>query len=253
MAIDVEILGAVAVVTINREQRRNSVDNEALEQLIAAFEGFRRQDLTVVILRGKGTKAFCAGSDLKAVAEYSEKETQHHTYLLQKCCETIDECPVTTIAAIEGYCLGGGLEMALACDYRLVSEDSQFGFPEITFHVLPTGGATVRLPRAIGLSRAREMLLFGFRINAEKAMAWNLVSEIVPAGTTYDKALEMAQAYAKSVRPLSVALMKRLLVDAYGTHARVGHSMAYIVDVALSQRQDFKDGVESTASKKKSD
>ena len=203
-----------------------------------------------MVFRGKGTKAFCAGSDLKAVAEYTEKETQHHTYLLQKCCETIDECPVTTIAAIEGFCLGGGLEMALACDYRLVSENSQFGFPEITFHVLPTG-ATVRLPRAIGLSRAREMLLFGFRINAEKAMLWNIVSDIVAAGTTYDKAMDMAQAYAQTIRTLSVALMKKLLIDAYGTSAHVGHSMAYVVDVALSQRQDFKDGVEATASKKK--
>ncbi|CAN5229764.1 enoyl-CoA hydratase [soil metagenome] len=251
MSVQVTIADRVATVTIEREHRRNAVDNEALEQLIAAFEGFRRQEVTVAILSGKGTKSFCAGSDLKAVAEYSEKDTQHHTYLLQKCCETIDECPVTTIAAIEGFCLGGGLEMALACDYRLASADAQFGFPEITFHVLPTGGATVRLPRAIGLSRAREMLLFGFRIDAQKAMAWNLVSEIVAPGTTSEKAMEMARPYAQSVQPLSIALMKKLLIDGYGTNARVGHSMAYIVDVALSQTAAFKEGVGETANKKK--
>jgi len=251
MSIEVTVSNRVATVTIDREQRRNAVDNEALEQLIAAFDGFRRQDVTVAILSGKGTKAFCAGSDLKAVAEYSERDTQHHTHLLQTCCETIDECPVTTIAAIEGFCIGAGLEMALACDYRLASAESQFGFPEITFHVLPTGGATVRLPRAIGLSRAREMLLFGFRIDAEKAMAWNLVSEIVPPGTTAAKAMEMARPYAETVQPLSVALMKTLLINGYGTNSRVGHSMAYIADVALSQTEAFKKGVEATASKKK--
>lgn len=251
MSILVSITDRVATVTIDREHRRNAVDNVALEELIAAFEGFRRQDVTIAILSGKGTKSFCAGSDLKAVAEYSERDTQHHTYLLQKCCETIDECPVTTIAAIEGYCIGGGLEMALACDYRLASADAQFGFPEITFHVLPTGGATVRLPRAIGLSRAREMLLFGNRIDAAKALSWGLVSEVVEPGTAAGKAMEMAKSYAETVKPISVALMKKLLIDGYGTNAHVGHSMAYIVDVALSQTAAFKDGVDATANKKK--
>src|SRR5688572_24339 len=151
MSILVSVSDRVATVTIDREHRRNSVDNDALEQLISAFEGFRRQEVTIAIVTGKGTKAFCAGSDLKAVAEYSERDVLHHTYLLQKCVEVIDECPITTIAAIEGYCLGGGLELALACDYRLASSEAQFGFPEITFNVLPTGGATVRLPRAVGL------------------------------------------------------------------------------------------------------
>lgn len=250
MPIDHSLHQRVATVVIDREHRRNALDNEALEQLIAAFEGFRMQDVTAVVISGKGTKAFSAGSDLKAVAEYSERETQHHTYLLQKCAETIDEAPVVTIAAIEGFCLGGGLELALACDYRIASAEAQFGFPEITFHVLPTGGATVRLPRAIGLSRAREMLLFGFRIDAAKAMGWNLVSEVVAPGTAVAAATEKARDYAAKVEPFSVAMMKSILIGGYGTSARVGHAMAYLADCALSQTEAFKQGVEKTSGKR---
>src|SRR5258706_2310378 len=215
MPILVDIKDNVASDVIDREQRRNALDNEALESLIAAFEGFRRQDVTAAVISGKGIKAFSAGSDLKAVAEYSERDTQHHTYLLQKCCETIDECPVATIAAIEGYCLGGGLELALACDYRLASGEAQFGFPEITFHVLATGGATVRLPRMIGFSRAREMLVFGNRIDSQKALDWGLVNEIAEPGRAVAAGMAMATAYAAKIKPFSIAMLKTILVNGY--------------------------------------
>ncbi len=252
MPILVDLSDSVASVVIDREHRRNALDNEALEALIAAFEGFRRQEVTVVVISGKGTKAFSAGSDLKAVAEYSERETQHHTYLLQKCSETIDECPVATIAAIEGFCLGGGLELALACDYRLVSAEAQFGFPEIMFHVLATGGATVRLPRMVGFGRAREMLVFGNRLDARKALEWGLVNEIVEPGGAVAAATAMARDYAGKVKPFSIAMLKSILVNGYGTSARVGHTMAYLADCALSQTESFKGGVSETANKGRS-
>src|SRR5262249_15929601 len=178
---------------------------------------------------------------------------QHHTYLLQKCCETVDEAPVATIAAIEGFCLGGGLEIALACDYRLASAEAQFGFPEITFHVLATGGATVRLPRMVGFSRAREMLVFGNRIGAQKGLDWGLVNELAPPGTAGAAAPEMAKSYAAKVLPFSVAILKNILVSGYGASARVGHAMAYLADCALSQTDSFKGGVSATAGKPRSD
>lgn len=252
MPINVTITDALAAVEIDREHRRNALDNEALENLIAVVEGFRRQDVTTVVLSGKGPKAFSAGSDLKAVSEYSERDTQHHTYLLQKCCEVIDEAPVATIAAIEGFCLGGGLEIALSCDYRLASAEAQFGFPEITFHVLPTGGATVRLPRVVGFGRAREMLVFGNRIDGQKALQWNLVNEVVAPGTAVAAAMEMARAYAGKVKPFSLAVLKNILVTGYGTAAHTGHGMAYLADLALSQTEAFKGGVSGTANKPKS-
>jgi enoyl-CoA hydratase len=249
MPIQLDIADRVACVTIDREERRNALDNEALDTLIATFEGIRREDVTAVVLTGKGTKAFCAGSDLKALTAYSERDAQHHTYLFQKYTELMDEFPRATIAAIEGFCLGGGLELALTCDYRFASAESEFGFPEITFNALPTGGGTIRAPRAIGLARAREMLLFGFRIDARKAMAWNLVSELVPAGTALEAAMAMARSYAAKVDPFSVTMLKSLLMGGYGTASRVGQTMAYLADCALTQSESFKRGVAAKSRK----
>ena len=249
MSILLAVADRVACVTIDREQRRNALDNEALESLIAAFESIRREDVTAVVLTGKGTKAFCAGSDLKALADYSERDNQHHTYLFQKCTELIDEFPRATIAAIEGFCLGGGLELALTCDYRIASTASEFGFPEITFNALPTGGGTIRAPRGIGLNRAREMLLFGFRIDAQKAMAWNLISETREPGTTLEAAMAIARSYAEKVDPFSVAMLKSLVMGGYGTASRVGQTLAYLADCAMTQTESFKSGVAAKSKK----
>jgi enoyl-CoA hydratase/carnithine racemase len=244
--------GRVATITIAREQRRNSVDNAALEQLIAHLDTVQRSGVSIVVLAGQGTKAFCAGSDLKALAAYSEEDARWHTQLFLRCTEKLDELPCATIAAIEGFCLGGGLEIALACDMRLASTDSTFGFPEILVGALPSGGGTVRAPRAIGLNRAREMLIFGGKIDAQKALDWGLVSDIVPAGEAVARAMEMAKAYAEKVDPASVALLKHVITSGVGASTRTGQTLAYLADFALVQRESFKSGVSGFADKKKS-
>lgn len=251
--IELEINGRVATLTIVREQRRNSLDNPALEQMLKHLDEIRRAAVSVLIVSGEGVKAFCAGSDLKALAAYSEEDARRHTQLFQDVMERVDELPCATIAAIEGFCLGGGLELALCCDYRIASSDSFFGFPEITVGALPTGGGTVRAPRAIGFTRAREMLVFGGRLAADKALSWGLISEIVSAGNTRESALAMARPYAEKVDPTSVALLKHILVGGYGTSTRAGHTLAYLADFALVQRESFKAGVSGFSAKKKTD
>jgi enoyl-CoA hydratase len=253
MSIVVNLQDRVASVMIDREHRRNALDNEALEGLIKAFEGFRHQEVTAVVISGKGSKAFSAGGDLKATYEYTEREAQYHSHLWQKCTETIALSPYATIAAIEGYCLGGGLELALTCDYRIASAEAQFGFPEITFNAVATGGGAIRAPRAIGLSRAREMLIFGNRIDAAKAMAWNLVSEIVEPGTAVAAAMKMAKAYAEKVNPLAVATLKQILVGGYGSSTSAGQSLAYLADGVMMQKNFFREGLASVAYKGKPD
>ncbi|MGE0093071.1 MAG: enoyl-CoA hydratase/isomerase family protein [Alphaproteobacteria bacterium] len=251
--IELEINGRVATLTILREQRRNSLDNPALEQMLKHLDEVRRSGVSVLIVSGEGVKAFCAGSDLKALAAYSEEDARRHTQLFQDVMERVDELPCATIAAIEGFCLGGGLELALCCDYRIASSESFFGFPEITVGALPTGGGTVRAPRAIGFTRAREMLVFGGRLAADKALNWGLISEIVNAGSTRESALAMARPYAEKVDPISVALLKHILVGGYGTSTRAGHTLAYLADFALVQRESFKAGVSDFSAKKKAD
>lgn len=253
MPIVVDVKDRVATVVIDREERRNALDSEALEAIIAAFEGFRLKDVTAVVLVGKGTKAFSAGGDLKATHAFTTREAQHHSHLWQKCTETVDEAPYATIAAIEGFCLGGGLELALTCDYRLASSAAQFGFPEITFNAVPTGGGTLRAPRAIGLNRAREMLLFGGRIDAAKALDWGLVSAIVEPGTALSAAMAMAEAYAAKTDPMAVATLKQVLIAGYGGGTRPGHAMAYLADCVMMLQPSFKDGVASVAHRGKRD
>lgn len=251
MSIIVSQEGRVATVTIDREHRLNAIDSETLEALIRTFEDFRFKEVTAVVIAGKGTKAFSAGGDLKATHEYNERQAQHHCYLWQKCTETIDECPHATIAAIEGYCLGGGLELALTCDYRIASSAAQFGFPEITFNAVATAGATFRAPRALGLNRAREMLVFGGRIDASKAMAWNLISEIVEPGTTFAAATEMARAYAEKTNPMAIATLKQVLISGYGGGTRPSQAMASLADYVMMQQPSFKDDVAAVAYRSK--
>ncbi len=238
-----DIADRIATITIAREQRRNSVDNEALEQIGAAVAKIRREDVAVIIVSGQGTKAFCAGSDLKALASYSERDARYHTHLFLSTMTELDEFPCATIAAIEGFCLGGGLELALTCDYRIASQESKFGFPEIKVNAMPTGGGTIRAPRALGLARAREMLLFGGQIDAQKALDWGLVSEIVPAGTAFEAAKAMARDYASKVDGPTVGLLKRIIMSSYEASVRTGDALAYLGDYALVQSDSFKKGV----------
>lgn len=237
--------GAIAYIRINRESRRNSLDNATIIEFLRLLEEVRRSETVCLVLTGEGDRAFCAGSDIKALASYSAADAEYHTYLFQKLAETLDEMPCATIAAIEGACLGGGLEIALACDYRVAASNAIFGFPEITVGALPTGGGTVRAPRAIGLSRSRELMLFGDRIPAERAESIGLVSSLAAPGETRSIALERAKDLASKTNRESVKLLKAILVGGAGVSAKAGHLMAYLADVSLVRSESFKQGVSS--------
>jgi enoyl-CoA hydratase len=250
MTVDLSIDGRVATMTIRREERRNALDNAALQALIDAAETLRQSDVTAVVICGAGERAFSAGSDLKALASYTPKEVAHHTYLFQKCTQVIDDLNVATIAAIEGFCLGGGLEVALACDYRVSSSGSTFGFPEIRLNAVASGGGTFRAVRTMGLARAREMLLFGGKIDARQAYERNLVSEIVEPGSARARALELATELAAEVAPLTIALVKGAILGGAEGSARAGNALAYFADLAISQSDAYKHGITAFGGKK---
>lgn len=225
--------GPVAELTIEREARRNSLDNHALEAIIDATRQIARSDISVCVIGSEGTKAFCAGSDLKALVGYDLSNKVLHTRLFQEAMTAVDELPCATIAAIEGFCLGGGLELALGCDLRIASEESIFGFPEITVGALPTGGATLRAPRAIGMARAREMMIFAERMSAQEAQNRGLVSKLSLPGTTREMAREKAGEFAEIVSPSSVRLMKTLLHNGFATPERATADLAALADQIL--------------------
>jgi enoyl-CoA hydratase len=188
-----ERIGAAALLTIDRPERRNAVDGRTAELL---SEGYRRfvddDEARVLILTGAGDVAFCAGADLKAIETLGPRLTSSDGPLGF----TRLTPPKPTIAAISGWCLAGGLELALWCDLRIAAAESTLGFPERRWGVPLIDGGTQRLPRVVGLGRALDIILTGRMVPAEEALDIGLVNEIVPPGEHVTRALELAEALA---------------------------------------------------------
>jgi enoyl-CoA hydratase len=194
--------GAAAILMIDRPERRNAVDAETAEKLLEGFRSFEQdEDARVLVLTGAGPEAFCAGADLKAIAEVGKGD-------LAERIEAVSERPEgpmgftrlaaskPTIAAISGWCLAGGLELALWCDLRIATESARLGYPERRWGVPLIDGGTQRLPRIVGQGRALELILTGRIIEASEALDWGLVNEVVGLGGHLDRALELAEGLA---------------------------------------------------------
>ncbi len=186
--------GAAAVITIDRPHRRNAVDGATAAALHEAFLRFEAdQEARVLIVTGAGGVAFCAGADLKDTGSMagrlmSEEGPMGFTRLTAS---------KPTIAAISGFALAGGLEIALWCDLRIATADSRLGYPERRWGVPLIDGGTQRLPRIVGLGRALDLILTGRIIDAEEALAIGMVTEVVPVGGHLDRALELAEGLAR--------------------------------------------------------
>ncbi|HXD54317.1 MAG TPA: crotonase/enoyl-CoA hydratase family protein [Solirubrobacteraceae bacterium] len=192
-AVSYERRGAAAVITIDRPHRRNAVDGPTAAALLDAYRRFEADDdARVLIVTGAGGISFCAGADLKATATMaprlmSEEGPMGFTRLAS---------PKPTIAAIEGFCLAGGLEIALWCDLRIATESSRLGYPERRWGVPLIDGGTQRLPRIVGMGRALDLILTGRIIDADEALAMGMLTEVVPAGRHLERALELAEGLA---------------------------------------------------------
>ena len=194
MAVHYERTGAAAVVTIDRQERRNAVDGPTAAELTDAYQRFEAEDeARVMILTGAGGVSFCAGADLKAIETFAPRlDLPDGPLGFTRLTPT-----KPTIAAIGGWCLAGGLELALWCDLRIAAEGSKLGFTERRFGVPLIDGGTQRLPRIVGLGRALDMILTGRIVEAGEALAMGLLTEIVPEGAHLDRALEIAEALAQ--------------------------------------------------------
>src|SRR5919198_246841 len=186
-----ERLGAAAVVTIDRPERRNAVDGPTAEQLATAYERFEADDgARVMVLTGAGDKAFCAGADLKAISTLDPTLPGGPMGFTRR----FPSKPA--IAAVSGWCLAGGVELALWCDLRIAAEGSAFGLFERRWGVPLIDGGTQRLPRLVGMGRALELILTGRPVDADEALRIGLVNEVVPRGRHLDRALELAEQLA---------------------------------------------------------
>jgi E-phenylitaconyl-CoA hydratase len=230
--------GRIANIIINRPEAMNALNSEVFQGLWHAFAAFRDDnDLWVAIITGAGDRAFCAGADIRGLVSGFSPEG--------------DDVPVRPdnvwkpfIAAINGYCLGGGCELALMCDIRIASETAQFGQPEVNIGFMPAMGGTVRIPRFLPRAIAAEMLLTGNRITAQDALRIGLVSRVVPK----DKLAETAKEIANTIitrGPLGVRAVKESMVRGYDMTLDEGLELEKTLSARLRQTEDFVEGAKS--------
>jgi enoyl-CoA hydratase len=197
----------VAIITINRPEKRNALNIKTREEGAALLEELRNDSsVGVVVFTGAGDKAFIAGAD---IAEFAGRTsiTQRDVMMGRSLFTAIDTFPKPVIAMINGFCLGGGCELALACDIRVASDKAQFGQPEINLGIIPGGGGTQRLTRLVGEGKAMELILTGQLIDAQTAYSIGLVNHVVPADQLESKTMEIAQQIARK-SPIALQLAK---------------------------------------------
>jgi enoyl-CoA hydratase/carnithine racemase len=235
--------GRIAHIILNRPEAMNALNSEVFQGLWQAFSAFRDDDnLWVAIISGAGDRAFCAGADIRGLVSGFSPEG--------------DDVPVRPdnvwkpfIAAINGYCLGGGCELALMCDIRIASETAQFGQPEVNIGFMPAMGGTVRIPRFLPRAIAAEMLLTGNRITAQDALRVGLVSRVVPKDKLMDTAKEIANTIITR-GPMGVRAVKESMVRGYDMTLDEGLQLEKSLSAQLRTTEDFVEGAKAFTEKR---
>lgn len=198
----------IGILTINRPKVLNALNWQALRELREFFENILpKEDLKALIVTGAGDKAFAAGADIEEMSKMKDREFQEYVNLAHNVTELIESDPSPCIAAINGYALGGGCELALACDIRIASERAKFGFPEVKLGIFPNWGGTQRTTRILGLGKTKELILTGEMIDATEALRVGLVERVVPHNRVMEESRQLAQRVAKR-GPKAVRLSK---------------------------------------------
>ena len=243
--------GVAAVLTIDREERRNAVDPNTADRLLEAYREFEGDEgARVLVLTGAGDAAFCAGADLKSVAAAMDDQGIAEQWLKPRPHGPLGFTRITspkpTIAAISGYALAGGLELALWCDLRIGTETAQLGFPERRWGVPLIDGGTQRLPRIVGMGRALELILTGRPVGAEEAHRIGLVNELAEPGKHLDRALELAERIASFPQETMLA-DRQAAIEGFGLPLKEGIALEHklgreTLHVAVKGAQRFASG-----------
>ena len=236
-------LGLVAHLTLNNPPM-NLISGELLAELdaaLATLEAADPGDIRAVVVMGTGDRAFSAGSDVKGFESHRGAAGRPHFTREEAATKRLADLPMPTIAAIEGNALGGGLELALACDIRVASERARLGLPEVRLAVTPGAGGTQRLPRIIGMARAKELIITGRILDADEAARIGLVNEVVPVGEARTRADEVAEEIAAR-GPLAVREVKRLLDDAMDVDLDTGQAAELDASERIFATDDMLEG-----------
>lgn len=223
MAIEVHPEGRIATVVVNRPEALNALNADHLRDLIDVFRDLRTdKEVRAIVLIGAGERSFIAGADVRAMATMSEAEGRAFGHLGHGAALAIEAMPQPVIAAVNGFALGGGCELALASDIRLASENAVFAQPEVTLGICPGWGGSQRLPRVVGPGMAAELIFTGRRVAADEALRIGLVNAIYPLDRLLDEAKALATKIAEN-SPRALAAAKQAMSVAFG---QPGHGLA---------------------------
>ena len=246
-----EARDGIAILTLDRPDVLNAMNNAMRVQLLEIFTRLRTDDaIKVVVITGSGERAFCAGADIR---EFLEPPTPTHFREARKRVDfraEMERCTQPIIAAIRGFALGGGLELALACDIRIAADDAQLGLTEINLAIIPGGGGTQRLPRLVGRGKALEMILTGMRVPAAEALRIGLVERVVPVAELMPAARALAQQIADKA-PIALRYAKEAVVGGLGLPLADGVRLENDLSTLLRTTEDRVEGAKAFVEKRK--
>jgi len=246
----IETTEGVATLTINSPRTMNALNSRMLGELECALYGLNLDAaVKAVVLTGAGDKAFVAGADIKEMSAMNSYEGHQFGLKGQRVMMLIEKMTKPVIAAVNGYALGGGLELALACDFIYASEKARFGFPEVTLGIMPGFGGTQNLPRLIGPNRANEMIFTGRILNAEKACQWGIVNQVFAPEELLPKTLEAATAIAR-LGTLGVGYAKDAIANGLNMGKADGFRYEASLFGVLFATEDQKEGMAAFVEKR---
>jgi len=241
--VEVDVHDGVATILLNRP-KMNALNLQMQREIRAAAEEISgRSDVGAVVLHG-GPKVFAAGADVKEMADMSFQEMSQAAISLQGSFTAVAQIPQPTIAAITGYALGGGCELAMCCDMRIAADDAQLGQPEILLGIIPGAGGTQRLPRLVGPARAKELILTGRFVSAEESLRIGLVEQVVPSADVLDTAMALATRLARGPA-IATRAAKEAVDRGLETDLVTGLAMERVLFASLFATDDQKLGMAS--------
>lgn len=243
----------IATLTIQRPEALNALNHQVLEELsqhIEAIQGKSFSEVRAVIITGSGEKAFVAGADIKEINQLDPASAKKFADKGQSLFRRIEALKVPVVAAVNGFALGGGLELALACDFILASENAKFGLPEVSLGLIPGFGGTVRLSRIVGLNRAREIIFTGDMIPAALALDIGLANKVVPLAELLPTAKKIIDSIC-SRGPLAVAAAKRSVLKCFDLDLDAAMACEAGEFAKLFESKDVKEGTSAFVEKRK--
>jgi enoyl-CoA hydratase len=243
----------ICILTINRPQALNALNSQVLNEISLALDELAQKSfaqLKCLLITGQGEKAFIAGADIKEMKDLTEAQGKSFAEKGQALFRRFENLQVPVIAAVNGFALGGGLELALACDFIYASENAKLGLPEVTLGLMPGFGGTVRLARAVGLSRAKEMIFTGELLTAAEALRLRLVSRVLPLAELLPSAMKTAEAIA-SRGPIAVQQAKKSLQKTYDQEIDQALQTEAQEFSQLFKTTDFREGTSAFVEKRK--